>query len=202
MAGTAAAAVAPFMNVVTSASARWRVVLLAALTAVLSLLLPAVPAVPASAPAVETRVGAIKPAAAVVVGVHECVTAGQRPVRGPSQLQIVVGNCVAAEAGAGPGSRLRGRIGDLADDTGAIGGGNRLTNSQATDLATWLGYRPAGRLRVKNQQVFTNGKDYIVQDIDSHLPAGLWKRGGSYEDLFSKRTRMGTYDYELNRIGP
>jgi hypothetical protein len=69
-------------------------------------------------------------------------------------------------------------------------------------MADRLGYSPAGRLRVKGQQVFTNGDDFIVQDIDSHLPAGRWKRAGTYEGLFSKRTRMGTYDYDLNWIGP
>jgi len=46
-----------------------------------------------------TRVEASGPVTAVVVGVHECITAGQPPVRGPSQLQNEVGNCVAAEAG-------------------------------------------------------------------------------------------------------
>ena len=92
-------------------------------------------------------------------------------------------------------------MGNLADDTGAIGG-NRLTSSQAADMANWLGYRPAGRLRVKGQQVFRDGNDYIVQDIDGHLPNGLWKRAGSYEGLFSKSTRWGTYDYNLNWIGP
>jgi hypothetical protein len=81
------------------ARASWRVLLLAALTVVLALLLPAVPASAAALPAAETRVGASGPATAVVVGVHECITAGQRPVRGPSQPQIAVGNCVAAEAG-------------------------------------------------------------------------------------------------------
>jgi len=50
--------------------------------------------------------------------------------------------------------------------------------------------------------VFRNGNDYIVQDVDGHLPDGLWKRAGSYEGLLSKNTRWGTYDYDLNRIGP
>ncbi len=80
--------------------ARWQVVLLAALTVVLGLLLPAAPASAATLPATETRVGVFHPAGTVAVGVHECISAGQRPVRGPSQLQIVVGNCVAAEAGS------------------------------------------------------------------------------------------------------
>jgi hypothetical protein len=82
------------------AQLRWRVLLLAALAVVLALLLPSVPASAAALPAAETRVGASGPATAVVVGVHQCITAGQRPVRGPSQPQIVVGNCVAAESGA------------------------------------------------------------------------------------------------------
>lgn len=109
---------------------------------------------------------------------------------------------VAADSGPGLLTRFRGRVGDLADDTGAVGRGNRLTSPQAAQMADRLGYGPAGRLRVKGQQVFTNGDDFIVQDIDSHLPTGLWKRAGSYEGLFSKRTRMGTYDYDLNWIGP
>ncbi len=80
---------------------RWRVLLLAASTFVLALLLPAVPASATTLPAAETRVGALDPTTAAVVGVHECITAGQRPVRGPSQLQVVSGLCVAAKAGSG-----------------------------------------------------------------------------------------------------
>jgi hypothetical protein len=81
------------------ARACWRVLLLAALTFVLALLLPAVPASATALPAAETRVGASGPATTVAVGVHECITAGQRPVRGPSQPQVVSGSCVAAQAG-------------------------------------------------------------------------------------------------------
>lgn len=85
------------VNGATPPRPHWRVLLLAALTAVLALLLPAAPASAAPLPAAETRFGASTLATPDVVGVHECITAGQRPVRGPSQLQIVVGNCVAAE---------------------------------------------------------------------------------------------------------
>jgi hypothetical protein len=84
-----------------SPRACWRVLVLAALTVVLALMMPAVPASATPLPAAETRVGIFEPAIGVVVGVHECITTGQRPVRGPSQLQTVVGNCFAAEAGAG-----------------------------------------------------------------------------------------------------
>ena len=79
----------------------WRLLLLA-LTVVLGLLLPASPASAAALPAAETRVGASSPATAVAVGIHECITAGQHWVRGPSQLQVVVGNCVAAKTGRVP----------------------------------------------------------------------------------------------------
>ena len=72
---------------------------LAALVAVLAVLLPAGMASASGSPAAETRVGAIHPTTSTVVGVHECISAGQRPVRGPSQLQVVVGHCVAAEQG-------------------------------------------------------------------------------------------------------
>lgn len=87
----------------TSPRPRWRVALFAhltaALAAVLALLLPALPASASTWSAAETRIGAFHPAIAVVVGVHECITAGQRPVRGPLQLQVASGSCVAAEAG-------------------------------------------------------------------------------------------------------
>ncbi len=81
--------------------------LLTLLSAVVALLLPTVPASAGTLPAAETRVGSFNPAASDVVGVHECISAGQRAVRGPSQLQVVVGNCVAAEAESGLASAAR-----------------------------------------------------------------------------------------------
>jgi hypothetical protein len=71
-----------------------------ALTAVLAVVLPSLPASAVTLPSAETRVGVVRPVTAVVVGVHECIRAGQRPVRGPSQLQVAAGSCAAAEAGA------------------------------------------------------------------------------------------------------
>lgn len=90
----------------TPAAARsapvWRVVLLAALAAVAALLLPAAPASAASVPAAGNGVGAITTETIFTVGVHESVSAGGHRVRGPSQLQLVSGHCVAAEdVGAG-----------------------------------------------------------------------------------------------------
>jgi len=91
----------------TASSRSWRVVLLAALAAILAVLLPAGTASASGLPAAETRVGAISPTVSHVVGVAEHIAAGQHWVRGPSQLRPVVGNCVAAEAGgiglSGPG---------------------------------------------------------------------------------------------------
>lgn len=89
----------PVTTTATRPRPRWHVVLLAALTAILALLLAAAPASAAYAPAAETRLGVFDPAVTVVVWVHECIPSGQRPVRGPSQLQVVSGSCVAAEAG-------------------------------------------------------------------------------------------------------
>lgn len=81
----------------TTPGRRLRGLLLAALTVLVGLLLPAASASTTTTFAPETRVELSQPLSPNIVGVHECITAGQRPVRGPSQLQVVVGNCVAAE---------------------------------------------------------------------------------------------------------
>ena len=86
--------------------ARWRVLLLAALAAVLAMLLPAGTASASGLPAAQTRVGAIGPTVTTVVGVAEHIAAGQRRVRAPSQLQFVSGHCVAAEGEAGASNTL------------------------------------------------------------------------------------------------
>lgn len=75
-----------------------RVLLLAAFAALAALLLPAAPASAASSPAAEKGVGAISTESILTVGVHESIRAGQHPVRGPSQLQLVSGHCVAADS--------------------------------------------------------------------------------------------------------
>jgi len=103
-----------------------------------------------------------------------------------------------------------GRLGELrrrlADETGSIGPGtgrgaaSRLTNSQATDLAEWQGFASTGQ-RLRGQQIFRQGRRYIVQDIDGHS-GGVWKMATSPKALGSKSTRMGTYDEQLNRLGP
>jgi Novel toxin 21/Pretoxin HINT domain len=75
-----------------------------------------------------------------------------------------------------------------------------LTNSQANDMANRVGYRSTNYIS-RGQRVFTNGKTFITQDVDSHS-GGLWKMAQTVADLGSKATRMGTYDYDLNYIGP
>ena len=68
---------------------------------VLGMLLPLGTASASGLPAAQTCVGVSHPAVVHIVGIAEHIAAGQRPVRAPSQLQIVSGHCVAAEAGAG-----------------------------------------------------------------------------------------------------
>lgn len=50
------------------------------------------------------------------------------------------------------------------------------------------------------QPIFTNGKLYISFDVDSHN-GGVWKMAKSPKKLESKKTRLGTYDKNLKRIG-
>jgi hypothetical protein len=75
-----------------------------------------------------------------------------------------------------------------------------LTTAQATQMAARVGYKSTNHI-VKGQRVFTNGKNFIVQDIDSYS-GGLWKMAKTVSDLGSKRTRVGTYDYNLDYVGP
>ena len=75
--------------------------LLAIVTALAALLLPALHASASGLPAAQTRVGAISPTVTTVVGVAEHIAAGQRRSRAPSQLRHVVGHGVAAEGGGG-----------------------------------------------------------------------------------------------------
>jgi RHS repeat-associated protein len=112
----------------------------------------------------------------------------------------VASTVAIAAGGANAGSAIKGV--DWADETGSfsLSGNTRLTNAQAVDMAERLGYRPTNR-RVRDQIVFTNGKTYIVQDTTSHS-GGLWKMATSVERLSSKQTRMGTYDYNLDYVGP
>lgn len=79
--------------------ARWWRLLLAALAAALVGLLGAGTASVTAPTVVETRVWASPAATAYVVGVHECITAGQRRGHAPPQATSVAGSCVAANGG-------------------------------------------------------------------------------------------------------
>jgi len=68
-----------------------------------------------------------------------------------------------------------------------------------TDLAKWLGFRRTGE-SLRGELIFTDGRRYIVQDIDAHS-GGTWKMATSLKALRAKSTRGGTYDEQLNRIG-
>ena len=64
---------------------------------------------------------------------------------------------------------------------------------------------PEGYKRVKGshphgQPVFSNGKNFITPDADGHN-GGIWKMAKKEKELFSRGTRMGTYDATLKRIG-
>ncbi len=51
-----------------------------------------------------------------------------------------------------------------------------------------------------DQNVYTNGKDFISPDRDGHN-GGVWKKAKEIWRLWAKETRDGTYDENLNRIG-
>ena len=73
-----------------------------------------------------------------------------------------------------------------------------------TQKAKELGYTKINE-RSHGQPVFTSKKAprekrYITPDVDQHN-GGVWKAADSVKNLGSRRTRSGTYDVNLNRIG-
>ncbi len=73
-------------------------------------------------------------------------------------------------------------------------------NSACDDAAEALGYRRTN-FRSHGQPVYFNGKNYISPDVDAHNVTNGWKMAKTVDGLRSKRTRMGTCDANLNRIG-
>jgi hypothetical protein len=73
-------------------------------------------------------------------------------------------------------------------------------------LAGRLGFTKTNYRGKYRAPVYTDGKVYISPDLGSgngtgaHI-GGVWKMADSPKKLFSKDTRMGTYDENLNRIG-
>jgi hypothetical protein len=62
------------------------------------------------------------------------------------------------------------------------------------------GYKKVKGFYSHGKPVFYNGKNYITPDRHGHN-GGVWKMAKTKEGLLSRKTRMGTYDSELNRIG-
>ncbi|WP_338772368.1 toxin C-terminal domain-containing protein [Nocardia vulneris] len=80
--------------------------------------------------------------------------------------------------------------------------GKRFTDAEDRAAARDLGYAVANVGKSHGCLIFKHEKKnlYISQDVDGHN-GGRWKMASSPENLASKKTRMGTYDANLNRIG-
>ena len=68
--------------------------------------------------------------------------------------------------------------------------GARMTTPQATELANWLGYTRVKGATSHGQAVYTNGKNFISPDVDSHS-RGVWKMASSLNG-FGANQRLGT----------
>ncbi|WP_413775694.1 toxin C-terminal domain-containing protein [Micromonospora sp. RTGN7] len=66
-------------------------------------------------------------------------------------------------------------------------------------MAAYNGYRPTNQT-LRGEKIFTNGKQYIVQDATSHI-GGTWKIAKSPGALNSKSSRTATTDALLTPIG-
>jgi len=187
--------------------ARWRVRLLAALTAVLALLLPGPPASASTSAAAQTRVGASRPAVSHVVGVHECIRAGQRPVRGPSQLRLVVGHCVAAEGIPDATVIVRGSQGELPPPGEVFSGslGSTLEDAAAGVRHGTVRSTTAGDIRAGGGTVEPNPEldprvgQTNYQHIDVCLGLGPCPFGEPIPNPVPKSGRLGFPDYPYER---
>jgi hypothetical protein len=74
------------------------------------------------------------------------------------------------------------------------------TTQEATKAAKKLGFTKINETVHGGQAVFKKGKRYITRDLDGHN-GGVWKGAKSIKGLSSKKTRTGTYDRDLKRIG-
>jgi hypothetical protein len=150
---------------------RLRLVLLATLAAVLAMLLGTGTASASALPAAETCVGVSTLASPEVVGVAEHIAAGQHWVRGPSQLRLVSGHCVAAEATADSGTGLLPRLGSVnwADDTGAISLGGRFTDDQDALIQLGKQAKQLGGLPQDEAEILAEWADEL--GLTGHGPA-------------------------------
>lgn len=141
----------------TSAAGWWRF-FLAAAVAVLVGLLGAGSASAATLPELGNRVGASTPAVAHVVGIHECISAGQRWGHAPPQAETVAGFCVAAKSAPRLGAPFGGdkAIANMSKwaarnpepgyyDVIGHGGPNSLAGMSADELAAKIGSSSGGQ---------------------------------------------------------
>ncbi|MDE9541208.1 toxin C-terminal domain-containing protein [Xenorhabdus bovienii] len=79
-----------------------------------------------------------------------------------------------------------------------------LAKCNFAEMAKKLGYTKINE-RSHGQPIYMNKKapnkmKYITPDVDQHN-GGVWKAADSVKNLGSRKTRSGTYDADLNRIG-
>jgi hypothetical protein len=159
----------------------WRF-FLAAIAAALTVLLGAGTASAVTVPVLETRVGASTPTVARVVGVHECITAGQRWGNAPPAAVSVVATGVAAKAEVGGGGQIFTHFTDADGVAGIAGvgplnvgesvgvgslkfgqGGNRFLAGAAGDnFVTDLGVNASAR-QLEGIGVFGAKQQYAIQ---------------------------------------
>ena len=75
----------------------------------------------------------------------------------------------------------------------------KVSTKKITEIAQSLGFKKTNYFS-NGQAVYKKGNKYITYDVDRHN-GGFWKMADSVENLRSKKTRLGTYDINLNRIG-
>ena len=76
------------------------------------------------------------------------------------------------------------------------------TGKNAKKITTSIpeGFKKIKERTKNNMPIYKKGKEYISPDRDGHN-GGVWKKAKSIEDLNNRKTRLGTYDENLNRIG-
>jgi hypothetical protein len=140
----------------------WRL-LLAAIAAALTVLLGAGTASAVTVPVLETRVGASTPTVARVVGVHECITAGQRWGNAPPAAVSVVATGVAAKAEAGAVRACEGGLCGIPGKTCFVAG---------TLIRTERGDIPIEKVQVGDKVWSRNidtGKDELQPVVETYV---------------------------------
>ncbi|MDO4907795.1 MAG: toxin C-terminal domain-containing protein [Neisseria sp.] len=74
------------------------------------------------------------------------------------------------------------------------------TDAEAAKAAEKLGYIKTNYRTRNGAAVFKKGNSYISRDVDGHS-GGTWKEASSPEKLNSDKTRNGTFDENMKRIG-